>query len=448
MKFKESKNGLYYHDAKASNTKSTAYSFVNSVKENKKLYSQRQLENAELARRVYELVGRPSHATFTKMIRENQLKHCPITVEDANRALHIYGPDVAALRGKTTRTTPTHVPPDQIRPLPLDIIQAHGNITICSDIFFVDGHAFFSTISHNINFITLEYIPSRAIIKHILPCLQTVNNTYKARGFNITTMHADEEFSTLAAPLLALNGIHLNTAATNEHVPEIERAIRTIKERNRATVSGLPFKHYPKILKLALVSNAVTWLNMLPHADGISNTMSPRTLITGITADYNIHCRVPIGAYCEVHNENTPSNTETPRTSYAIALNPTGNLQGSYHFLSLTTGKRISRRRWTELPMTDAVINRVHTLALAEHPQAAHANNFVFEWAANNPIVDHAQLDQAQPQAVPLEGATDTDDNNTEEDNEDDNSDEESGADDTTSCPQDSYSTRCLQRQA
>ena len=66
----------------------------------------------------------------------------------------------------------------------------------------------------------------------------------------------------------------------------------------------------------------------------------PQTILTGTTADYATHCHVPIGAYCKVHNENDLSNTKTPcTTSYAIALNPTRNLQGSYHFLSLTTGK-------------------------------------------------------------------------------------------------------------
>jgi hypothetical protein len=107
---------------------------------------------------------------------------------------------------------------------------------------------------------------------------------------------------------------------------------------------------------------------MFPHSgDVISKTMSPRNIIIGTMTNYDLHCRVPFGAYCEVHNVNDPSNTgEKPRTSAAIALNPTGNLQGSYHFLSLVTGKPINRRRWTELPITDAIIARVHELALAE----------------------------------------------------------------------------------
>jgi hypothetical protein len=362
MNFTESQSGLYYHEAKATKSKSTNYSFINSVSENKSLYTRRQLESADLAKGVYELVGRPSHATFTKTITENQLQNCPITVHDANRALQIYGPDIAAFRGKTTRTTPEHVPSDQVRPIPIEIMNAHKDATLCFDILFVDGFAFVSTVSRNIHFITAEYIPKRTILTQVLPCLRRVNNIYRARGFRITAVHADEEFPSLCDPLLALNGIQLNIAATNEHVPEIERAIRTIKERNRTTVSSLPFRHYPKILKLALVSQAVSWLNIFTRDDGISDTMSPRTIVTNTTADYATHCRVPMGAYCEVHNENDPSNTETPHTSPAISLNPTGNLQGSYRFLSLDSGKRISRRRWTELPIiTEAVITLVNT---------------------------------------------------------------------------------------
>jgi hypothetical protein len=37
---------------------------------------------------------------------------------------------------------------------------------------------------------------------------------------------------------------------------------------------------------------------MFPHADGISKTMSPRNIIIGTMANYDLHCRVPFGAYC------------------------------------------------------------------------------------------------------------------------------------------------------
>jgi hypothetical protein len=192
----------------------------------------------------------------------------------------------------------------------------------------------------------------------------------------------------------------------------------TIKERNRSTVSGLPFKHYPKLLKLELIKQAISWLNMFPHDDGVSTTMSPRTLLTGTTADYGTHCRVPIGAYCEVHNENDPINTKTSRTSQAIALNPTGNLQGSYRFPPLDAGKIISRRRWTELPMTDVVIARIHAIATAERNYDPNAPTFHFEWGPNIPIVDNADANHEQPPLHVHERADDIQDTDDDEEEE------------------------------
>jgi hypothetical protein len=82
-------------------------------------------------------------------------------------------------------------------------------------------------------------------------------------------------------------------------------------------------------MKIEMLKNAVVWLNMFPHPNGVSDTMIPRTIMTGVRAKFTTHCRVPFGVYCEVHNENDPSNTTLARTSQAIALNPAGNLQGS-----------------------------------------------------------------------------------------------------------------------
>lgn len=65
---------------------------------------------------------------------KNQLQNCPITVNDANRAIKIYGPDIAALCRKTTQTSPAHVPSYQLRPLPLNILDAHKNVTLCFNI--------------------------------------------------------------------------------------------------------------------------------------------------------------------------------------------------------------------------------------------------------------------------------------------------------------------------
>jgi hypothetical protein len=89
------------------------------------------------------------------------------------------------------------------------------------------------------------------------------------------------------------------------------------------------------------------------------------------------------------------TNDSNPRTMPAIALEPTGNAQGTYKFLSLTTGQKIKRREWTEYPaVPDSVIKRVEQLAAQDgrygNLSFANRNGDLFAW---NDEVD-AEYDQ------------------------------------------------------
>lgn len=68
---------------------------VNTERDNKSLFTTRELRQTEKAKQLYALVGRLNHETFLDMIRHNRLRNCPINVEDANRAIQGYGPDIA-----------------------------------------------------------------------------------------------------------------------------------------------------------------------------------------------------------------------------------------------------------------------------------------------------------------------------------------------------------------
>ena len=110
LEFFESSKGLFHYDAtpEGCNLNSSAvtdYSFITTVAQNLRLYTVRQRRGIADAKRLYELIGRPSHATFVRMITHNQLPNCPITFDDAQNMLKVYGPDTSALKGKTTRTT-------------------------------------------------------------------------------------------------------------------------------------------------------------------------------------------------------------------------------------------------------------------------------------------------------------------------------------------------------
>jgi hypothetical protein len=89
----------------------------------------------------------------------------------------------------------------------------------------------------------------------------------------------DNEFECMRADLASL-GITLNTTARDEHVGEVERYIRTIKERTRCIYNSVPFHKMPMRMVVEMVYTSVFWLNYFPVANGISTSVSPRTIVT------------------------------------------------------------------------------------------------------------------------------------------------------------------------
>jgi hypothetical protein len=93
----------------------------------------------------------------------------------------------------------------------------------------------------------------------------------------------------------------LNTTSNAEHVGDIERYIRSVKERARCAYNLAPFKKMPSIMIQGLIGGCVFWLNAFPNAGGVSDTISPRMIMTGKKIDYHNHCRLMFGTYAQVH---------------------------------------------------------------------------------------------------------------------------------------------------
>ena len=161
---------------------------------------------------------------------------------------------------------------------------------------------------------------------------------------------------------------------------------------------------------------------MFPHLDGVSDVFSPMAIMTGIHLDHSKHLKVPFGAYCEVHDHPTITNTERSRTTSAIALGPSRGDHQAYFFMSLDTGKKILRSKWTELPMTDEIVNRVHEIALQENRNAA-ADPFDFFYAPNQPIGNQPTtrpavigVEGAGPQPIPIVSSDSDSDSDSDDD--------------------------------
>jgi hypothetical protein len=114
MIFCEHTDGLYYFDTliyPSTTHKVHSSMMLQSVAENKKIFTNRQIDAANVARDLYRKLGRPSESKFEEIITKNLIRNCPITIDDVRRAMLIYGPDAAILKGKTVRGKPiAHIP--------------------------------------------------------------------------------------------------------------------------------------------------------------------------------------------------------------------------------------------------------------------------------------------------------------------------------------------------
>ncbi|KAI2502265.1 Reverse transcriptase (RNA-dependent DNA polymerase) [Fragilaria crotonensis] len=255
-----------------------------------------------MARTLYRAIGRPSEAEFQRILDSGCIRNCPVTSLDAKRALTIYGPDIATLKGKTTRAgVAPRAPNFTAVALPPSVLEHHRDVTLCVDFFFVQGHIFFHTISRNIFFRT----PRRG-----------------GRAFHTYCQGAPSS-------LRARFALH---AA-------------------------------PKIMIEHMVVDVVRCLNMFP-APGISESLSPLSgngcsPLTTTTSVWNL---------ARTCNCSTTTNRPTPfaRGPLAPLPLPPPVMPKATIFLSLASGFRVARHRWTALPMTDTAIARVEALAKLE----------------------------------------------------------------------------------
>jgi len=154
----------------------------------------------------------------------------------------------------------------------------------------------------------------------IIKSLEQVINAYYGRGFEIRHVLMDGQFECIRKHMEAA-GINLDTTAQDEHVPEIEKYIQTVKERIRAMTNTLPFEQLPHCLIVEIAYNAIFWLNCFPHKEGIHTTLSPCTIVTGSKIDFNKHCKLQFPSYVQMHEQH--NNSLLPWMTGAIALHPT-----------------------------------------------------------------------------------------------------------------------------
>jgi hypothetical protein len=165
---------------------------ITTVKENEKGYTHRHFENSKRARQLYHIVGCPRVESFKHILRQNIIKSCPVTADDVNIAKKIFGGDIGALKGKSTRSRPTPVKDDLVEISP-ELLEQHQELTYCMDIMYVNGMPMMTGIDQSIRFRGLIPLTSQ-VASEIYQALEIILRVYNKQGYRIKNINCDGKF--------------------------------------------------------------------------------------------------------------------------------------------------------------------------------------------------------------------------------------------------------------
>ena len=225
-------------------------------------HSKADIAKATAARNLQKAMMWPSSNMMKKFIRNNLISHTNIPEGDFDMADEIFGVTPEQIKGKTTapsqqRDKSTQVQLDDIE------IKVDKNIKLYIDVMYVCGSTFLHTKSKDVDYIIIQYLPDRKV-SMVVKKLKYVLKRYQSRGFKITDVFGDNEFNQEKYRSLFMPAM-MHVCATGQHVPIIERSIRTVKERARSATVELPFKTMPRLMLISLLEGIERWINAFPR---------------------------------------------------------------------------------------------------------------------------------------------------------------------------------------
>ena len=198
LKFREVASGLYLYDhADGSYLQSKEvddFTFLNQSSTGLHNFSRTEVLRAEEARGLHERLGYKSYTRFFKMLKNKEIDGCPLDVEDAKRAIYLFGKSDAMIRGKSVSRKSSRIKEVDMIRLPEQLEGKEVNLLV--DFLFVYGIPFLHTISKDINFRTIEAFPhkSKANKADMIAGITRVCKMYEARGLKVKQINGDNEF--------------------------------------------------------------------------------------------------------------------------------------------------------------------------------------------------------------------------------------------------------------
>ncbi len=331
---------------------------VSTIAENRIGYSKRDIQRAQAAKEFIAKLHHPSEQAVINSIKAGNFNNLDVTEQDVRRAFKIFGPDIYALKGKATAPKPT----ERLLNNPL-LFRDQVNVgTLSVDIMYLEGSYFIMGVLDEIG-MAISYNIRKKNRDTIQTAITSMIETCRQHKWEVVVRSDNEPSLVSIANNLLIRDAEFDFVPPGRHVPIVERKLRTIKNKARATISRLPYK-VPAFAIKWLVASVVFSENILVNNSGNrdpSDVRSPRELFTGARTDAARDLRIEFGQYAEIYNTNNKIiNSMEPRTKAGIALG-TKPGSGIYYFWILATNAIIESTHFTECPLNDTIIQRINS---------------------------------------------------------------------------------------
>ena len=130
---------------------------IDSVAENMKGFTKRQIDRAREARNWARCICLPPDRSLKQAIQQNLWKDNPVTLKDIEVAEKIWGPDIGILRGRTTRRRPPVIRGEEDRiEIPPELKMHQQDLELCIDLMYINSMGMMTGIDKSIIFRSLH----------------------------------------------------------------------------------------------------------------------------------------------------------------------------------------------------------------------------------------------------------------------------------------------------
>lgn len=233
------------------------------------------------------------------------------------------------------------------------------------DILYIDKKPYLLGECERTGYLMIIELSSKSK-QSIISGINSMKNGLKTVGLTLKCIHSDREpslggngnpFSMFKSQINELE-IQLIQTSSGEHERYIERSIRSLRNRIRATILGLPYRLPKSLLKFA-VSSVVLAMNEIPNNK--TKNISPREIITKYKENGK-YIRGYFGMIGLFFNANLPSHEKLlPRSDWGILVGRDLCSGGVKVFL-FESRSIVVRKRFAEIsPKMDniAIINAI-----------------------------------------------------------------------------------------